>query len=74
VNGSRVAPKERRQLCHGDSIQISDHLVLFYHHGSFSDRKGLSTIVFDAGKVSDEVGEVMKELPEIKKRGSGKGS
>jgi pSer/pThr/pTyr-binding forkhead associated (FHA) protein len=66
VNGHRIGAQSRHQLCHGDTIVVSDHLLLFRQAGSFTDRRGMSTISFDPGAVKKEVDALMAQIPDLK--------
>lgn len=68
VNGVRLENEVLRQLSHGDNILIGDHLLLFRQAGSFTDEKtGMSTISFDVSKVRQEVDDLLKDLPAIRR-------
>ena len=63
VNSAQLGKAEVRHLCHGDTLRISDHLLLFRYPRPLSDAKGMSTITFDAAQVREEVNELFKDLP-----------
>jgi pSer/pThr/pTyr-binding forkhead associated (FHA) protein len=67
VNGRPLAPQERRVLCHGDSIELANHVILFCHHGTFSDRTGLSSIQVDRDHVRHAADKLLAEVPGIKR-------
>jgi pSer/pThr/pTyr-binding forkhead associated (FHA) protein len=62
VNGRRLAPEELQPIGHGDTIGISDHVLLFVDRGSFTDLKGLSTIQVDMDRARAEADALVAEL------------
>ena len=62
VNGRRLGSDELQPLGHGDSIAISDHVLLYVERGSFSDPGGLSTIHVDPDRAQKQADELLAEL------------
>ncbi len=63
VNGARLAPGESRMLCHGDTIAISDHQLLFLHENDLSSADGASSISLDSARIRAEVDALFQEFP-----------
>ncbi|MAG57185.1 MAG: hypothetical protein CMJ83_12905 [Planctomycetes bacterium] len=63
VNGVSVEVNQPHALCHGDSVVVGDHTLLFRNEGTFTDKKtGMSTIHFDVSKVREEVDDLLKGM------------
>jgi pSer/pThr/pTyr-binding forkhead associated (FHA) protein len=67
VNGVRLKPEERRTLCHGDTIRLSDHVLLFFNEAAFRNAAGPIAIDIDRNRVAAEVEKLMAELPELRR-------
>ena len=65
VNSARLEKSAVHRLCHGDTLRLSDHLLLFRNPNPLTDSKGLTTITFDAAKVRAEVDGLFKDLPGV---------
>ena len=62
VNGRRLAPDELQPIGHGDSITLSDHMLLFVDHGGIADSQGLSTISVDRERARAEAEALLAEF------------
>jgi len=62
-NGVPLSPSERCMLCHGDTLSISDQLLLFRNQEGLVNDKGMSTITFDMTQVRAEADALFADLP-----------
>ena len=62
LNNLQLEPGEKHLLHHGDTIQIVRHILIFSQTGSFTDRQGMSTIMFNKDRVSQEVDSMLKDF------------
>ncbi len=62
INGRRLQGDELQPLGHGDALTISDHVLLFFDRGSFSDARGLSTIHVDQERARKDAEALLAEL------------
>ena len=62
VHGRRLAAGEQHLLQHGDTIRLSDHVLLFHYPTTPSAPVILETIELDRGKVDSDVEEALRKL------------
>jgi pSer/pThr/pTyr-binding forkhead associated (FHA) protein len=65
VNGRRLGPDELQPLGHGDSITISDHVLLYVEPGSSSNFDGLSTIHVAPDRAQEEADRLLADLDDL---------
>ncbi|MEE9127960.1 MAG: FHA domain-containing protein [Planctomycetota bacterium] len=66
VNGRKLHAGEKRILQHGDTVRVSDHLLLFHHPRSASERRlGFESIQLDQAKIDADVQAAFEKLEQM---------
>lgn len=64
VNQVKLETSANRLLCHGDTIALGDHLLLYCRCGEVDSLDDLLDVRFDAAEVRREVDALLKDFPE----------
>ena len=68
INETQLEPLRPRLLCHGDSIQVADHLLLFLQADAGAGRELAPAISIDRAKVRTEADQIFNDFPWLRPR------